>query len=156
MAPGNGSPAPPPAADLSLQVRAEDDALVWEVTNAGATLVRLWEQSNSWGWEMPRLHLGSEPGGAASHCLRPAARLWTRNFPSSAEVAPGESLRYEMRAGDFDPETLEPVRQLSGQPVRVQAELRCEPSAEAVEYGVWYGTLRGPIQELAPPHPWLE
>jgi hypothetical protein len=144
-----------PDADLSLRVFPEEEALVVEVTNAGAAGVRLWEHGNSWGWSMPRLYLSPEPGSAAPLCLSPAARIWTRNFPSSVELAPQESARYVLRAGDFDPETLKPAQQLSEQPVWVQGELRCEPSPEAVEYGVWCGTVRGEEQELSPPHPWL-
>ncbi len=146
---GNGAPAPPPDAELSLRVFAENGALVWELTNRGDTSVRLWQQSNSWGWPMPRLHV--EP----DHELRPAARLWTRNFPSSVEVTPQKSARYALRAGDFDPETLEPLRDRWQEPLQVQPELRCDPSAEAVEHGVWVGTLRGQQQELSPPHAWL-
>lgn len=151
----NGSPAMPADAELSLRVYPEEETLVLEVTNAGAAGVRLWEQGNSWGWPMPRLYLSPEPGGTAPHCLAPAARLWTRNFPSSVEVAPQESARYELRAGDFDPEALKAVRHLWEQPLWVQGELRCEPSAEAAEYGVWCGALRGQEQELPPPHAWL-
>ena len=152
---GNGSPPPPPDAELTLRVFPQDDALVWEVTNAGTENVRLWEQSNSWGWPMPRLHV-SPADGSEQHRLDPAPRLWTRNFPSSMELAPQESARYELRAGDFDPDTVAPVRQLAGAPLRVRGELQCEPSAEAVEHGVWIGTLRGQEQELSPPHEWLQ
>jgi hypothetical protein len=151
----NGSPATPPDAELSLEVHPEEDALVWAVTNTGAAEVRLWAQGNSWGWPMPRLALATEPGIAAPHSLAPAPRLWTRNFPSTVELAPEESARYVMRAGDFDPQTLEAVQDFSDQPLWVQAELRCEPSPEAVEHGVWCGALRGPEQELSPPHAWL-
>ena len=135
-------------AELSLRVYPEDDTLVWEVTNTGADSVRLWQQGNSWGWSMPRLSVGT-------HVLRPAARVWTRNFPANTELAPQESARYALRAGDFDPGTLEPLQSLSDQPLRVTPELHCEPTPEAAEYGVWCGTLRGEEQELSPPHPWL-
>lgn len=145
-----------PDAELSLRVYAEDGTLVWEATNAGTAGVRLWEQRNSWGWPMPRLYVDSEPGSTAPHRLYPAPRVWTRNFPSSVELAPQESARYVLRAGDFDPESLDPVQQLWQQPLWVQGELRCEPSAEAVEHGVWCGTLRGQEQELSPPHGWLQ
>jgi len=137
------------AAELSLQIRPEDDTFVWEVTNTGSTSVRLWEQSNSWGWPMPRLVIDD------AHVLSPAPRLWTRNFPSHVELAAGESTRYELRAEDFDPATLKPLRELADQPLWVQGELTCEPSAEADEYDVWTGTLRTEKQELQPPHAWL-
>jgi hypothetical protein len=151
--PPNGSPAPD--AQLSLRVYPEDETLVWEATNEGSAALRLWEQGNSWGWPMPRLYVDSEPDGTAPHLLTPAARIWTRNFPSSVEVAPGGSTRYVLGAGDFDPDALAAVQPLAHQPLWVEGELRCEPSPEAAEHGVWCGTVRGQKQELAPPHGWL-
>jgi hypothetical protein len=139
--------------ELSLRVYVEDDSLVLEATNAGNAEVRLWQQSNSWGWPMPRVYV--DAGGAEPHCLSPAPRVWTRNFPSSVELAPGESARYVLRAGDLDPATLEPVHHLWQEPLWVRGELRCTPSPEAGEYGVWCGTVRGPRAELPPPHEWL-
>lgn len=149
----DGAPATPPAAELSLRVLAEDDSLVWEVTNAREEPVRLWEQSNSWGWPMPRLHV--DAGGPEPHLVQPAQRLWTRNFPSSVELAPQESARYVLRGEDFDADGLEPLFGLRDRPLRVRAELRCEPSPEAVEHEVWCGRLLGRWQELAPPQDWL-
>jgi hypothetical protein len=152
----NGSPETPPDAALSLRVFPEDGALVWEATNEGTDGVRLWQQGNSWGWPMPRLYLDPEPDSTAPHRLTPAARVWTRNFPASVDLAPQESARYVLRAGDFDPEMLDAVQGLWHEPLRVRGELRCEPSPEAVEHGVWCGTLRGEEQELSPPHAWLD
>jgi len=151
----NGSPATPANAKLSLRVYPEDDTLVWEAINEGSDSVRLWEQGNSWGWPMPRLYVASEPESSEPHRLDPAARIWTRNFPSSVELAPHESARYVLRATDFDPESLTAVQDLAKKPLWVHGELRCEPSAEAVEHSVWCGTLRGHEQELTPPHEWL-
>jgi hypothetical protein len=142
--------------ELSLRVYPDDDALVWEATNAGKRNVRLWQQGNSWGWPMPRLHIDPEGDGNAPHTLYPAARVWTRNFPASVELAPQESTRYLLRAGDFDPEGLAAVQPLWQETLWAQGELHCDPSPEAVEYGVWSGTLRGEKQELSPPHAWLQ
>jgi hypothetical protein len=147
--------APREDAKLSLCVFPAGDTLVWEVVNAGEHSVRLWRQTNSWGWSMPQLFVAPEAGSATPLHLAPAAKIWTRNTPGSVELAPHESARYEVRAGDFDPTTLSAVRDFSQRPVWVRGVLVCEPSAQAVEHGVWVGTLRGAEQELSPPHAWM-
>ena len=144
----NGSPSPPPDATLELRVFAEGDAVVLEARNAGDQPVRLWRQTNSWGWSMPRLSVGDA-------LLKPVEKIWTRNVPDAAELAPGESARYALRAGDFDPDALAAVRDLRDRPLRVQGCLVSEPSAQAVEHRVWCGTVRSAEQDLAPPHRWM-
>jgi hypothetical protein len=151
----NGLAAAREDAKLSLRVFPDGDALVWEAVNAGENSVRLWRQTNSWGWSMPQLFVAPEAGSATPLRLAPAAKIWTRNTPGSVEVAPHESARYVLRAADFDPAALSGVQELWQRPVWVRGVLVCEPSAQAVEHGVWVGTLRGAEQELSPPHSWM-
>ena len=40
-------------------------------------------------------------------------------------------------------------------PVWVRAELRCDPTPEAAEHGVWCGSVASDLTRLEPPHGWL-
>jgi hypothetical protein len=142
-------------ANLQLSIDVQGPRLVLTVSNVGSTEVALWKQENSWGWPMPRVHVRTTPDGDPAFTLRPADRVWTGNLPTFHRLAPAGSVRYELRAVDLADEGLNAARWLSGQPLWVQGELRCDPSAEAAEFGVWCGGLLSDIRRLDPPHAWL-
>lgn len=143
------------AANLELSVDGRGPRLVLEVRNVGGTEVRLWEQENSWGWPMPRVHVRATPHADPALTLRPADRVWTGNLPTALRLAPAESSRYELRADDLDRAALRQLRPFRERTLWVQGELRSEPSAEAAEYGVWCGMLLTPVTQLDPPHHWM-
>lgn len=141
-------------AKLALDFNPEDEMLILRVTNVGNKPVRLWNQDNSWGWEMPRLVLSSESNDRYAH-LCPGMRLWTRNFPSFTQLNALEEKSYRLCANDFDPKQLASAREFISQKLLVKAQLHAAKSPEQLEQGVWYGLLESSPQLIEPPHRWL-
>lgn len=140
--------------ELDLKVRSRADVLLLEVINIGEKPVRLWNQDNSWGWEMPHISVCSENNDYHFQ-LAPGARLWTRNFPAFTELKPREVKVYRLRSSDFDPEMLLPVQKCLSERILVQAQLIGTESPEQSEHNVWFGLVQSYQQLLEPPHPWL-
>ncbi len=151
--------------NIKLALLIEDDMLRIEVANNSHLPQRFWQQDNSWGWEMPRIQVmqlsrvDSESTGSTSTesavQLRPALRLWTRNFPAFIELRRGESTSYSLGATDFLADDLNQALALADQPLMVSAALIGTASTEQETHAVWCGALSSEPVRSEPPHRWL-
>jgi hypothetical protein len=144
-------------ADTGLQLRLDVDeaVVILRATNTGHDSVALWEQDNSWGWPMPRLHVWPTSAPDTRLTIHTAGRVWTANLPTFERLRPGQSMNFVLRSQDLDLAVLGPWPGITEQPLLLQGELCCDPSPDAAEYGVWCGVLRSPIRQFDPPHRWL-
>lgn len=124
------------------------------VSNNTGKLLRMWQQDNSWGWKMPRILLRDEAGTVPLQ-LRPALRVWTRNFPSFVELQPGESTSYYLGAADFMPDDLADAQRYQDCDVLLSAELISPAGPEQQDNDIWSGALSSKPQLFAGPQRWL-
>jgi hypothetical protein len=126
---------------ISLQIdlrRSDPPAGTVFVVNEGDRPIRVWRSGNKWAdtslfFELLRGH--------HRHVLRRVGAVYTRNVPSSVEIAPGARLGLEFDVGDgtWDSESL------IFADGRLVAIYEIKPSPEAAASRVWTGRLRAEV-----------
>jgi hypothetical protein len=99
--------------------------------------VRIFNMGNSWGddaWSFELL-----PDGEKPRRVRRSPQTYTRNVPSTTEVAPGATGRWPFDLGDGTWE-LEAAPDLSG--IVLVAIYDAPPTPESQELGIFTGPLR--------------
>ena len=122
-----------PTLVLRLVSRTDARCVVHNDTEAA---VRLWEPGNSWGdpaWWFELM------GPQGQRQVRRQPQDYTRNVPSSREVAPGgsEPWHFDLGDGSWD---FDAAADLSAS--ELVAVYEAPPSAEAEQHGVLLGPLR--------------
>ena len=147
---------PEESSRLALDMLDRDAVLDIIVTNCSSEPTRVWDRSNSWGWETLILELRGSP--AARDCypltVKPVS-AWTRNGPGFTEIPPGGIHHIAIWAGNPEWNGIERVEHLRGDSLWIRTYLRIPPSREADTFGVFVGEVGSPERESQPPHRWL-
>lgn len=140
---------------LALDLFVRDAVLDISIINHNSEPTRVWDRSNSWGWDTLSLQIkGSSLAEDSYHLtVRPAA--FTRNGPGFTEIPAGGIMRINISAGDPEWNATERIENLRGETLWVRAHLRIPRSPEASTYGVFVGEVSSPLRESQAPHPWL-
>ncbi len=114
------------------------------VCNGLSEPVRIFNMGNSWGdeaWSFELLTDGDKP-----RAVRRRPQIYTRNVPSTTELAPGLTEKWPFDLGDGTWE-LEAAEAPSG--AALTAIYDAPPTPEAEELGVFTGPLRSEPVDLA-------
>lgn len=110
------------------------------VTNVSDRPLRLWRDWCSWGYFALSFVATGEDGRRVT--IRKKDREWSKNFPDSILVPPGEHLVLEVSFDDSiwqDTPLPEPSRSRA---VKLQAVYEIQPDEETAKRGVWTGQVR--------------
>jgi len=140
---------------LALDVLVRRTQLDVIIDNHGTDSVRVWDRSNSWGWNTLSLTVATLSPSESHFTLTPKVRAFTRNGPGFIEIPAGGSHLTVITPDYPEWDQLERIAHLRGETLRVQANLRIPPSPEATVLGVFVGEVDSQWQESQPPHLWL-
>lgn len=143
------------SSQLALDAQVRRAQLDIMITNEGAGPVRVWDRSNSWGWNTLALEVASPPPSEDYYALTAKPRSFTRNGPGFIEIPSGACHLVIVAPENPEWEGLEHIGHLRGEALRVRAILRIPPSPEAEKYNVFVGEVSSPWQDSEPPHRWL-
>jgi len=136
-------------------VFVRDTVLDVSIINHSSEPTRVWDRSNSWGWETLSLEIEGPSRSEDRYLLTVKPVAFTRNGPGFTVIPAGEIQRITISAGNPEWNGIECIEQLRGETLRVRAYLRIPPSPEADIFGVFVGEVRSPLRESQPPHRWL-
>lgn len=141
---------------LALDLSIRDTVLDISIVNHASKPARVWDRSNSWGWETLSLGIKGPPPSEDYYQLTVKPAVFTRNGPGFTEIPPaGGTQRITISAGNPQWDDIERIEHLRGDSLWVRAYLRVPPSPEAGTYGVFVGEVISPLRESRPPHRWL-
>jgi len=132
----------------------DPDTFYVVVTNVSSKAQPVWEGWNSWGYRNVSFALILADG--TKHDITRKAQGFTRNFPSTFIIEPGESQVYPIK---FD-STWDGLPTLNQQgccatspvggslPIRLRAIYDVETSSEALQQEVWVGRVESPTYDL--------
>lgn len=146
---------PEASSPLALDVAVRGAALDILTINHSRQPMRVWDRSNSWGWETLALELGVSRRSEDCYPLTGKPIAFTRNGPGFTEIPPGGMQRVTVSAGNPEWNGIERIEHLRSQTLWVRACLRIRPSPEAETYGIFVGEVSSPRRESQPPHRWL-
>lgn len=107
------------------------------LANASGKGVRIWKDSNSWGYAGLSFELTDDSGKKS--VLHKKDRDWRKNTPSFWDLASGESLVYDVYLSNGEWDGL--AADLAGRTVRMRAVLNMEEDEKSSEFGVWTGRV---------------
>jgi hypothetical protein len=125
------------------------------VHNPGPEVMRLWDRSNSWGWQMLELELQADNPDRTSARLTPAPQRFTRNVPRFIELAVGAEHAFDVPVTQHNWDGLPKALAFWNTPLRVRGILHIPLTPESRELQVYVGTLRSPWVASTPPHIWM-
>lgn len=140
---------------MAIEVQVSRTRLDVVIANKGAERLRVWDRSNSWGWETLGLDIAGSPLSADCYTLSVKPRSFTRNGPGSIEIPVGGTHTITVAARYPEWDGIERVAHLRYAALLVRAKLNIPPSAEAKTYGVFIGEVKSSWRESPPPHLWL-
>lgn len=103
---------------------------------------RLFEYWNSWGYQNISFYLYTKDG---TQIVTRKDQNFTRNFPSTYEIALGETMVFPLKF-DSSWEELENIPEGESK-LRIQVVYRCVPSFEAKDSGAWTGIVASKIYQ---------
>jgi hypothetical protein len=114
-------------------------------TNVSAEPQAVWEYWISWGYQTVTFELTSEDGRKFLVSKRPHG--FTRNFPSTFLIEPGEHQVYAIRLDEWW-EAHPALPKAAEFPITLKAIYEVLPTPEAVEYKVWTGRIESRTYKL--------
>lgn len=108
------------------------------LTNISGEPQPVWETWNSWGYQTISFELATSDG--KKYIVSKAHEGFTRNFPSTFLVKPGEHQIYTIRL-DEQWETHPALTKTDELPITLKAVFEVTPSPEAKEFKVWTGRV---------------
>lgn len=139
----------------TVTLRILTASLEFWIENSGTEPLRVWDQSNSWGWGTVMLVIANRSEPQEGFTLEPKPRIFTRNGPGFIEIPPGGQSLVTIRPGDPEWDGLQHIDHLRDEPLLVQGLLRILPSPEAPRFNVFVGKVTSPTYVSQPPHAWL-
>lgn len=139
----------------TVMLRILTASLEFWIENSGAEPLRVWDRSNSWGWETFVLVIARRSEPQECFTLKPKPRIWTRNGPGFVEIPPRGGHLVTMRPGNPEWDGLQCIDHLRDETLLVQGLLRILPSPEARRFNVFVGEVTSPTYVSEPPHAWL-
>lgn len=113
------------------------------LTNRTGKPLKIWEDSNSWGYAALRFEITEGAGGNV--VVRKKERDWRKNMPTFWAIDDGERVTYDVSLGSDEWEGL--PKGLSGATVTMRAILEILPDEQSKEFGVWTGKVASPAAE---------
>ncbi len=108
------------------------------LTNVSSQTQAVWEYWNSWGYQTVSFEVTMADG--KKFVVSRAQGYFTRNFPSTFLVEPGEHQVYAIRL-DERWETHPSLPKADETPITLRAIYEVPPTPEATQYKVWTGRL---------------
>jgi hypothetical protein len=140
---------------LRLDVFVRDAVLDISIINHSTEPTRVWDLTNSWGWETLSLEIKRSPLSADSYTLTVKPMAFTRNGPGFTEIPRGGISHIAILAGNPEWNGIEHIEHFRSETLWVRAYLRIPPSPEADTYRLFVGEVGSPLAESHPPHRWL-
>lgn len=135
--------------DLELSIVAPERTIALDgkfkviATNRSGKTLKIWEDSNSWGYAALRFEITEAGGGKA--VVRQKERDWRKNMPTFWSVADGGQVVYDVSLGSDEWEGL--PKSLKGSTVTMRAIIEILPDEQSKELGVWTGKVASPPAE---------
>jgi hypothetical protein len=107
------------------------------LANASNKGVRIWKDSNSWGYAALSFEL-TDGSGKRSR-LQKKEQDWRKNTPSFWDLASGESLVYDVYLSNGEWDGL--AADMTGHTASMRAVLTIEEDEKSGEFGVWTGRV---------------
>jgi hypothetical protein len=140
---------------VKLDLRISSDDVILIVTNDGSDPLRIWEFSNSWGWDTISLLLRT-PDSEKRYVLEPCTTtIWTVDFPGFEEIPASETAEIALDPGGKSWDPCPQAEALAEQPLLVKAVLEIPQSPEAEEFRIFVGRVESEWVPADPPHHWL-
>lgn len=108
------------------------------LTNVSPETQSVWEYWNSWGYQTVSFEMTTADGKKV--LVSRGQEDFTRNFPSTFLLEPGEHQVYAIRL-DRQWETHPPLPKAPETPITLKAVYEVAPTPEAAQYKVWTGRL---------------
>jgi hypothetical protein len=108
------------------------------LTNTSKVPQPVWETWNSWGYQTVSFQITTTKGGVCTVRVKP--HVFTRNFPSVFEIAPGESQVYPIVL-DEKWETDPKLEKLNERIITLKAVYQVSKDPQAAEDHVWCGKV---------------
>lgn len=141
--------------DFTLSLEIQGARLRAMLENRSDETLRIWAQTNSWGWGTFILIISAHEVDEDYYILVPKPQIWTRNVPGIIDIGPAERQFFEVSPGEPEWDNLDSIGHLKGTSFRVRAALRIPETPEAIELGVFVGQITSPPRRSQPPHAWL-
>ena len=141
--------------DFAFTLGIQGNRLRATLENRSGRTLRIWSQTNSWGWGTFILIISTREGEEDDYTLVPKPQIWTVNYPEVVEIAPGDRQFFEVSPGEPEWDNLNIIRHLKHTSFYVCAALRIPETPEANELGVLMCQITSPPQLSHPPHRWL-
>lgn len=129
-------------------------SLVTELRNDSSRPVRIWEEWNSWGWEVIHFEIKVPEKGEIFFIKKNPTSDWTINHPSFIEILPGKSVELKLQLSN-DWIVDEKLAKVKDTPVLVKVIFQINESVEAKTNAIYTGTLESAWIKSLPPHRWL-
>ena len=108
------------------------------LTNVSAEPQAVWEYWNSWGYQTVSIELTTVD--SRKYLVSRRQEDFTRNFPSTFLIEPGEHQVYAIRL-DQEWDTHPSLPKAAETPITLKAIYEVVPTPEAAQYKVWTGRL---------------
>ena len=141
--------------EFALTLEIQGDRLEATLENRSDRTLRIWAQTNSWGWGTFILIIGTHEGDGDHYTLVPKPQIWTRNGPGVIDIDPDGHQFFEVSPGEPEWDNLDSIGHLKRASFYVRAALRIRETPEAIELGVFMGQITSPSRLSQPPHAWL-
>lgn len=138
-----------------MTLEIQENHLRTTLTNQSSGTVRIWEQSNSWGWGTFILIINTSDAGNDCYRLVPKPQIWTANLPRFINISPGKQQIFEVSSGKPEWDNLNSIEHLKHSSFYVRAALCIPETSEAIEFNVFIGKILSPQKLSQPPHAWL-
>jgi hypothetical protein len=141
--------------NVKMHIDIKSDNLNLAFSNNGSRMVRVWEFSNSWGWDVLSLMIRSQ--GLDRQCIltRRKTMGWTKNGPTFKAIEPDSHIEIQIYPDSHWWEFDQDLSVLEDRPLVVKAVLDIPDSPEARELGVFVGRVESEWVQSKPPHRWL-
>jgi hypothetical protein len=115
------------------------------VSNSSKSPTSIWEYWNSWGYQSISFEVTLPDG--KSLLLSRREEIFTRNFPSSFLVAPGEAQVFPIEL-DSHWENQKALFGNCDKQVKLRATFHIEPSNDATTHQVWSGSAQSKLYDF--------
>lgn len=141
--------------DFTLTLEIQGNRLRATLENRSGGTLRIWAQTNSWGWGTFILIISAHEVDEGHYRLVPKPQRWTRNVRGVIDIGPGERQFFEVSPGKPEWDNLNCIGHLKDKPFYVRAAIRIPETPDAVELDVFMGQITSPPRLSQPPHAWL-
>lgn len=141
--------------DFTLTLEIQGNRLKATLENRSDGTLRIWAQTNSWGWNTFILIISAHEVDEDHYTLVPKPQIWTVNLPEVIDIGPGDRQFFEVSHGEPEWSNLNSIVHLKDKSFYVHVAIHIPETPEAVEMGVFVGQITSPPKLSQPPHAWL-